>query len=45
MPIMTTGRNNLKEEIASMKAILERLIKESEQKEACIKLQEEKFVG
>ena len=35
--------NNMKEEMAAMKAMLERLIKESEEKEAHIKLQEEKI--
>ena len=43
MPVMTIGTNNLKEEMAAMKAMLERLIKESEEKEACITLQEEKI--
>ena len=33
----------MKEEMAAMKAMLERLIKESEEKEVCIKLQEEKI--
>jgi len=42
MPVMTIGTNNLKEEMAAMKAMLERLIKESEEKEARIKVQEEK---
>ena len=40
---MTIGTNNLEEEMAAMKAILERLVKESEEKEARIKLQEEKI--
>ena len=38
MLVMTIGTNNLEEEMAAMKAILERLIKESEEKEARIKL-------
>jgi len=38
MPVMTIGTNNLEEEIAAMKAMLERLVKENEEKEACIKL-------
>ena len=42
MPIMRIGANNLEEEMAAMKAMLERLVKESEKKEARIKLQEEK---
>jgi len=43
MPVMTIGTNNLKEETAAMKAMLEQLIKESEENEARIKLQEEKI--
>jgi len=39
MPVMTIGTNNLEEEMAIMKAMLERLVKESEEKEA----QEEKI--
>jgi len=35
---MTVGTNNLEEEMAAMKAMLEMLVKESEEKEACIKL-------
>ena len=38
MPVMTIGTNNLKKEMASMTAMLERLIKESEEKEKRIKL-------
>jgi len=38
MLVMTIGTNNLEEEMAAMKAILERLIKKSEEKEARIKL-------
>ena len=40
---MTIGTNNLEEEMAAMKAMLERLIKESEEKEVCIKLLKEKI--
>ena len=40
---MRLGTNNLEEEMAAMKAMLEWLIKESEEKEARIKLQEEKI--
>ena len=43
MPVITIGTNNLEEEMASMKAMLERLVKESEENEACLKLQEEKI--
>jgi len=43
MLVMTTGTNNLEEEMPAMKAMLERLVKESEKKEARIKLQEEKI--
>jgi len=39
---MTIGTNNLEEEIAPMKAMLEQLVKESEEKEVRIELQEEK---
>jgi len=39
-PLITIGTNNLKEE---MDAMLERLVMESEEKEACIKLPEEKI--
>ena len=41
MPVMAVGTNNLEEEMASIKAMLERLVKKSEEKEARIKLQEE----
>jgi len=44
MPVMTTGANNSEEEMAAMKAMLERIVKESEEKKAYIKLQEEKIV-
>jgi len=38
MPIMTIGINNFEEEMVVVKAMLERLIKESEKKETHIKL-------
>ena len=44
MPVMTIGTNSLEEEMAAMKAMMEKIIKESEKKEACIKLQEETIV-
>jgi len=40
---MTIGTNNLEEEMVAMNAMLERLVKESEEKEARVKLQEEKI--
>ena len=40
---MTIGINNFEEEMVVVKAMLERLIKESEKKETHIKLQEEKI--
>jgi len=43
MPVMTIGTNNFEEEMASIKAMLERPIKKSEEMEACIELQEEKI--
>ena len=43
IPVMTIGTNNLKDEMAAMKAMLERLVKENEEKEAHIKSQEEKI--
>jgi len=43
MPIMPIGINDLEEEMAAMKAMLERLVKESEEKEVRINLQEEKI--
>ena len=43
MPFMTIGTNSLEEEMATMKAMLERLVKGSEEKEARINLQEEKI--
>jgi len=43
MPVMTIGTNNLEEEMVAMKAMLEQIVKESEEKEAHIKLQEEKI--
>ena len=45
MPIMTICINNLEEEMATIKAMLERPIKESEQKEVRINLQEEKIAS
>jgi len=41
IPIVTIGTNNLEEQMVAIKAILEGLIKESEEKESHIKLQEE----
>ena len=43
MPVMTIGTNKLEEETAAIKAMLERLLKESEEKKARIKLQKEKI--
>jgi len=43
MPVMIIGTNNLKEERAEMKAMLESLIKEKKEKEASIKLHERKI--
>jgi len=43
MPAMLTGITTLKEEMANMNAILEKLTRDHEEKEACIKLQEEKI--
>jgi len=43
MLVIIISTNNLEEEMAARKAMLERLIKESEEKEAHIKLQEEKI--
>jgi len=42
MPVMRIYINNLEEEMAIMKALLEGLVKESEGKKGCIKLQKEK---
>ena len=42
-PTMMTGSTTLEEEMANMKAILENLTRESAEKEACIKFQEEKI--
>jgi len=39
MPIMLISTKNLEEKMVAMKAMLERLVKESEEKEAYIKLQ------
>jgi len=41
MPVMAIGTSNLKEDMAAMKAMLERVIKESEEKEVHIKLPKE----
>jgi len=43
MPVMTIGINNLKEDMATMKAMLERLVKENEENKACIKLYKERI--
>ena len=43
MLVMIIVTNNWEEEMAAMKPILENLTKEIEEKEACIKLQEEKI--
>jgi len=43
MLVMTIRTNNVEEEMALIKAMLERLVKENEKKEACIKLHEEKI--
>ena len=43
MPVMTIGTKNLEEEMTAMKAMIERLVNENEDKEACIKLHEEKI--
>jgi len=43
VPPMMTSLTTMEEEMENMKAILEKLTKESEEKEACIKLQEEKI--
>jgi len=40
---MTIGTNNFEEEMEAMKAMLERFVKESEEKEARIKVYEEKI--
>jgi len=37
MPVKTIGTNKLEEEMAAMKAMLEGLVKESEEKEARVK--------
>jgi len=44
MPVMTIGTKNWEEEMAAIKAMPERLVKESKENEARIKLQEEKIV-
>jgi len=38
MPVITIGTNNCEEEVVVMKAILDKLVKENEEKEICIKL-------
>jgi len=43
MPVVTIGTNSSEEEMAVTKAMLERLVKESEEKETRIKVQEEKI--
>jgi len=43
MAVVTIGTNNWEEEIAIMRAMLEKLIKESEQKVVRIKLHEKKI--
>ena len=43
MLVITIGTNNLEEEMIAIKAMLKRLIKESEEKEVCINPQEEKI--
>jgi len=40
---MTIGTNNLEEEMTAIKAMLKRLVKENEEKEARIKLHKEKI--
>ena len=42
MPILTIGANNLEEEMVTMKAMLQKHTKQSNEKEVCIKIQEEK---
>ena len=37
------GTDNWEEEMAAMKAMLKKLVKENEEKEACIRLPEEKI--
>jgi len=43
MPIMTIGTNNWEEEVDIIKPMLEKIVNEREEKEARIKLQEEKI--
>jgi len=43
MPVITIGTNKLKEEMAAIKVMLERLVRENEEKEVRIKLHEEKI--
>ena len=43
MPVITIGTSNWKDEMAAMKAMLEKLVKENEEKEGHIKMQEQKI--
>ena len=43
MLVITIGINNLEEEMAATKAMLERLVKENREKDGRIKLHEEKI--
>ena len=43
MPVMMTGTTTLEEEMANMKAILDKLTRENEEKEVRVKIQEEKI--
>ena len=43
MPVMTISTNHIEEEMAVMKPMLERLVKENEEKEVRIKLHKEKI--
>ena len=45
MPIITIGTNNLVVEMTTMEATLERLVKESEVKEAHITLERKRLLG
>jgi len=42
MPVMTIGTKQLRREMVAMKAMLERLVKESEEQEVHIRLQDGK---
>ena len=44
MPVMIIGTNNLEEEVATIKATVEKLTKKNKEKEARLKLQEEKII-